>query len=182
MKNSNPQPDFDPKTLGLILEALRQALPGLEKLVEACHNLFLATVDNVKPSLCDSCEKKSTCTKLCDQVLKVLAGLNSGRGRRENKTGFYPATLEPIQKIWHSDVFDEYESCKDIFTSLQWEAIYLHYSQGLTQEQVGTKLGKTRKAISGLLQRAKARKAEHERKIRAEKYEVMKKNIKEDED
>jgi len=40
MKNVKAQPDPDPKALGLILDALSQALPSLEGLVEACHNLW----------------------------------------------------------------------------------------------------------------------------------------------
>ena len=179
MTTDRPQPNPDPKTLGPLLEALRQAMPGLEKLVEACKNLFPDTIDDAKPFPCNSCEERVNCNS-CDKIKKALPEGNPGRGRRENLTGLHINTLQPMQKIWCLDVFDQYESCKEIFTPLQWEAIYLHYSRGLTQEQVGTQLGKTRKAISGLIQRAKARKEKHDRKIRAEKYEVMKKSIKEE--
>ena len=157
-----------------ILEGLeRQLSDALTAVVLLKSTLFGVHEKNHESTPYDLCQ---------DELCKTLPRANQGRGRRENLTGLYIGTLQPMQKIWHSDVFDQYEACKEIFTPLQWEAIYLYYSQGLTQEQVSIRLDKTRKAISGLLQRAKARKAEHDRKIRAEKYEVMKNNIKEDED
>lgn len=182
MTNSKSQLGFDSKKAGPILEILRQVLPRLEKLVEACHDLLPSIADGSRSSLCNSCEERRTCTGSCDKIRKTLPKVNQGRGKRENLIGFYPNTLQPIQKIWLSDVFDQYESCKDIFTPRQWEAIYLYYSQGFTQEQVGTQLGKSRKAISGLLRRAEARKEEHDRKLREEKYKFIKKELKKDED
>ena len=157
-----------------ILEDLeRQLSDALTTVLILKSKLFGVHEKNYESTLCNLCQ---------DDLCKTLLRANQGRGKRENLTGLYIDTLQPMQKISYSDIFDQYESCKEIFTPLQWEVIYLYYSQGLTQEQVGTQLGKTRKAVSGLLQRAKARKAEHDRKIRAEKYEVMKKSIKEDED
>jgi len=95
MPEAESQPDPDPKTLGPLLEALGQALPALEKLVEVCHDLLPATADSAGPSLCNSCRDRETCTEQCDRCGKVLPTINQ-------KANIALQATEPAGSTWDS--------------------------------------------------------------------------------
>ena len=179
MKNSNLQHDPDPKAIGPIIEALRQAMPALEKLVEVCHDLLQATADEERPNTCDSAQNKEVVTELYDKIHNISSGVHHGRGRHENLTGFYPETLQEAKNRHQLDVFEEYRACEEIFTPEQWEAIYLYWKAGMSQTQIAKHIGRKRSAVSGRLMRAAVKKQQHDKKMRKEQLEYLKKMQKE---
>lgn len=180
MTNSQSQPDFDSASVRPLLETLRQVLPGLERLVKAYHDFLPDPAASTQPSVCNSCPDKETCTEPCDDVRKALPKVNQGRGRHENLTGLHPETLQEVERLRISEIFHEYEKCKEIFTPKQWLVIYLYYDERMTEEQIAGLLGKARTTISDLLNRAKRKKDQHEKQIRAEKLEYLEKEKEKD--
>lgn len=104
-----------------------------------------------------------------------LPTLHQGRSRRENLTGFYSDTLTEVEKGRRLDVFAEYEACREIFTPHQWQVLYLYWNEGLTQAEIATSLGLKRSAVSGRLNRAKARKQQHDERMRQERIDTLRK-------
>ena len=166
---------FVPLSVGPLLEVLMDVLPGLERLVRACHDLLPDPRVSNQPSACDSCPKKETCTKSCDDILKAIPKINQGRGRRENLTGFYESTLNRIQETRNIDVFKQYEECKDLFTAKEWVAIYLRYHDGKKIGEIAEMLSIKKGSVGDRLSNAKKKKEQHYRELRAEKLEFLRK-------
>jgi predicted DNA-binding protein YlxM (UPF0122 family) len=182
LKKPNPQFDPGPKALGPFIEALRQALPVLEKLVEIGHELL--TVIEVERGVSGDLlglDKEIT-TEQYKKILNASSGVHHGRGRKENLTGFHPETLQEAKNRRQLDVFEEYLACKEKFTSQQWEAIYLYWKTGMSQAQIARHLGLKRSAVSGRLTRAVTKKQQHDKKMRKEQLEYLKKMQKESSD
>ena len=110
---------------------------------------------------CTNCQDRHECKEACDRLEESLPGVTQGRGSKENSTGLHVETLRDYEHTRRSQVFREYESCKELFTSKQWEVIYLYYSQGLTQKEIATETRKRRSAVSGLIKRARGIKDKH---------------------
>jgi len=182
MKDCHAQPAPDPEALGPILEALRQALPALEKLVEVAHEL-LPVIEGERGASGDhsGLDKEST-TEQYKKTHNASSGLHHGRGRKENLTGFFPETLQEAKNRRQIDVFEQYQACKEIFTSEQWEAIYLYWKCGRSQAQIAEHISRKRSAVSGRLTRAAAKKQKHHKKMRKERLEYLKKMQKEQSD
>jgi hypothetical protein len=89
MTDSNPQPNLDPKTFGPALEALRQALPGLEKLVEACRNPRPEAADIVTAGT--NCTQPEVQERLAPKTA-IFAHFINGKGRSAS-----PADIELIK-------------------------------------------------------------------------------------
>ena len=117
---------------------------------------------------CPNCQLWGECNGLCDKVDHLVSGTAKGRGHKENITGFHVETLKDYTHTRQLRIFQEYESCKELFTDKQWEVICLYYSEGLTQEQIATATGKKRSAISGLLSRARDAKRKNAEQMRKE--------------
>lgn len=66
------------------------------------------------------------------------------------------------------ELFAPYERNKTIFSPEQWEVLVLMYKEGLTQKEIGKKLGLSRTAVSGRYIRAKKKYNDHCRKERDE--------------
>lgn len=119
-------------------------------------------------SPCVDCQYRGECKEPCDKVTDFLPGITAGRGSRENTTGFHVGTLKDYEHTRRLDIFQEYESCKELFTAKQWEVICLYYSGGLAQGEIATATGKKRSAVSGLLSRAKHAKRRNAEQMRKE--------------
>ena len=175
MNNLKPQPNLDVASLWPRIEALEQALPSLDKLSEAYRNLLASLEEDGNFASCNLCARKEDCSGSCQHVETLLPGDNSGRSRRENLTGFHDSSLPRIIERRRLDVFQEYEACTHIFTDKQWLVISLHYRDGKTQKEIAKELGKALSTISGHLKEAHKRKNEHDRRLRAERIEILRK-------
>jgi len=165
----------DTARIRALVGALDQALPVLERLAALSRDL-LSGLKNKQGCLpCRTCEKKLTCRGACNDLKHFVPGIHQGRSSRENLTGLYPDTLYEVRDRRRFDVFAQYEACREVFTSAQWEVIYLYWNQGLTQAEIAESLGLERSAVSGRLARAKLRKQQHDRRMRQERLEHLKK-------
>jgi predicted DNA-binding protein YlxM (UPF0122 family) len=179
MGNFGQQPDSEQISIVELKEILSQLLPALEKLIPVARE-FCEHHTSTSASLpCDSCTEKEGCSGTCDRLKKMLSSKNRGRGGHENLTGFYQETLEEIKRLRDQDVFDRYETCKHLLTNDQWIAAYLHYKRGLSRVQTAKHMVKGRSSVSELLQRAKSRIEEYNKKLREEKYLLLKKELSE---
>ena len=90
-----------------------------------------------------------------------------------NKRAVEHIDVDEVERGRLADVYQEYEACKHLFRKRQWLAIQLFYGEGKTQQEIATLLRITRSAVCGLLSRARKRKAQHDRELRAEQFNVM---------
>ena len=120
MRSSKAYSDFDSHSTEELREIFCQLLPSLEKLVlvarEFCGQNTAASI----PQLCESCDERESCSEPCEKLNSVLPKINSGKNNREKKTDYYPTTHREIEKIRLTDLFEQYQSCKEIFTNKQW--------------------------------------------------------------
>jgi len=174
MPDPKPQPAFEPKAIGPLLERLSEVLSALERLLQAYRDASATTVDENNASPCSS--RQSGGTEQCSKIQTALPKVNHGRGRRERLISFDPSTLERIRQTKHIDTFEPYERCKDMLTDKQYVAAYLYYREGLTQSQIADQFGKSRSAVSTLLKRADKVKNVYERQMRKERIEYLKKH------
>lgn len=77
------------------------------------------------------------------------------------------AELDERQRL--TCLFEEYLACQEEFSRAQWAAICLRFRDGHTQIDIADRLGKSRSAVHGLLQRAKTRKDAFQRNLRKER-------------
>ncbi|MCP4608773.1 MAG: hypothetical protein GY845_08670 [Planctomycetes bacterium] len=75
-----------------IFEILRQILPGLEKLVEVCHDSLSSTIENIQTST--ECASKEVSETICSKKA-ILALYINGKGRK--------VSLSEIQNINPND-------------------------------------------------------------------------------
>lgn len=161
---------------------LLEALPQFEQFIAAIKGYCAEELETITTSSpCDLCPKKQNCTEPCDRLNRLLGGAYQGKGRRENLAGLFPNTLQEIERVRRQDIFKQYALWKDDFTQYQWPVIELSYNYGLSEEQIGKVLGKSRSTVNGLLKRARKIKEEREKQLRRETREQFKKDKEKDE-
>jgi len=175
MFEAQPQPDLDPGAIGQLIDALSPVMPALERLVEVWKRVVTEPSAQKQPATCAKHPEQEAWDSPFREVRQHLPSLHQGRSRRENLTGLHIDTLHEVKDRRRFDVFAEYEACREIFTSAQWEVIYLYWNRGLTQAEIAESLGLKRSAVSGRLARAKLRKQRYDRRMRQEKLEHLKK-------
>ncbi len=74
-------------------------------------------------------------------------------------------------------IFEQLEQVRDQFTDTQWTVLSLYYSEGLPQLQIAERLGCSRSAVYKVLRRARERKQDYERQMRAEQFALARKHI-----
>ena len=165
MANSRPQFDIGDSLSPKFQQALQQALPLLEMLAEIGHTLRPEDLKAPVSSLCEKCTNRKICIKPCAALKLQLPKAYGGKGYKENATkidlNYFqdsesktlcdyendgPKKLKKdmikcIPKITSSDIFEEYERYKDIFSKKQWRIVCLYYCEDMTQEQIAKKLG-----------------------------------------
>lgn len=183
-------------------EELRDGLQQLffitKKALEVVDERFCNTdIAASESSKLDTSNKNGQCDKLYEQYKAILPSVTKGTGREitinldfdkfEKHNSQHSSIgqagtsksiqdkLKTINRIRYLDIFEEYVKIKAEFKTKQWEVIYLYYHDGLTQQQIGKRLDKSRTAISGLLCRAKDKKAAYNKKLRREMYEILRK-------
>ena len=119
-------------------------------------------------SPCEDCQDRSKCEKACKRLESLLPSVTKGRGSKENMTGLHVETLKHYKHTRQLEIFQEYQSCKDLFTERQWDVLCLYYDKGLTQKEIAEATGKKRSAVSGLLGRARNAKTRHLGRMREE--------------
>jgi len=166
MTNSRQQQDFDLDSRSFIeiIEALRQVLPSLKKLVEAGQGLF-------------GKETSESCSQPCGELDALLPKVYEGRGNREHLTKLCFDDLPIVEKIGFLEIFEQYQDCQHIFSRKQWEVVYLYYHDGKTEEEIAKEIGRARTTVSDLLNRAGRKKEEHDKKLRREKFDYLKEKI-----
>jgi len=179
MVEAQPQPDLDPAAMGQLIDALSPVMPALERLVEVWKHAVDRPKAQKQPATYTEHPEQESCDISFQKVRQHLPGIHQGRSRRENLTGLHADTLHEVKDRRRFDVFVQYEACREIFTSAQWEVIYLYWNQGLTQAEIAESLGLKRSAVSGRLARAAAGKQRHDRRMRQERLEHLKKMQKE---
>jgi DNA-directed RNA polymerase specialized sigma24 family protein len=175
MADTSSQPDLDPAAMGPIIEALKPLMPALARLVDAWRQQELRTAGQSELSPAQASYAKGAHGLPPDALDQDLPRLHQGRSRHENLTGFYPDTLYEIEKTRRLDVFAEYEACREIFTPEQWETICLYWKEGLTQAEIAETLNLKHSAVSSRLTRAAGRKEAHDKALRKERAEHLRK-------
>ena len=178
MINPKPQPDFDLHSTEELREILCQLLPSLEKLIPLAREFCGQNTSVSTPPLCESCTEREFCSEPCEKLNSLLPKINSGKNNHEKNAGFNINTLQEIEKTRLTDMFEQYQACKHIFTNKQWSVVYLYYHEGMTQSQIANQLGKSRKSVSGLFIRAKQKKEGYYAQLRREKVDHLKKKTK----
>lgn len=174
MRNSKPQPDFDAHYVAELGEALRQALPFLEKLVLLGQALRPQKAKESTSLPCTSCSKDH-CSGPCDALNAVLPAVYEGRGHREHFSKLGADDLQHFRKVRFSDIFEQYQDCRHIFTDKQWVVIEFYYQDGKTEDQIAKEIGKARTTVSDRLNRARRRKENYDRKVRRETFGHLRK-------
>jgi len=178
MACSKQQFNYDSYSTEELREILCQLLPSLEKLIPLIHKCYGHNKVTSTPKPCQSCKKKESCSEPCERLNSLLPKINSGKNNHEKNAGFNINTLQEIEKTRLTDLFEQYQACKQIFTKKQWSVIYLSYHDGKTQSQIAIQLSKSRKAVSGLLIRAKQKMEDYYVQLRREKADYLKKKTK----
>jgi predicted DNA-binding protein YlxM (UPF0122 family) len=181
-------------------KALQQALPLLEMLVKVGHALDPENSKVLTSSPCEGCSKRNNCgNKPCEVLESQLPAAYGGKGYKENtidldlnyfQDGEFETsddygeecsrksqndTIKRAQKIASSDIFEKYEICKHVFTKKQWETVCLYYKEGKTITQIAKELSKATSTIGDLLNLAKKRKEQYDKKKLKEILELNKK-------
>lgn len=176
---------------------LRQVVPIVIKFIKASTR-YIENDDNTCEVIpCGTCPKKDTCNgEPCDALEAFLDSIDRGKGYKEKTIGislenfkdintghpdsYHEKTSTPnrdklktIKTTRLTDVYEKYENYRDIFTDTQWEIVSYRYSDGMTQKQIAEATGKKRSTVSDLLKRAKDRIEEHEKKLRAERFFLL---------
>ncbi len=82
-------------------------------------------------------------------------------------------SVDDIKNHRLSDVFAEFSKLRTQLTERQWLAVTLAYKVGLAQEEVAEQMQIGRTAVTGLLRRARRKKEAHDRRLRKERYDLM---------
>ena len=199
MTNSKKQFGLTDFSGAKLRQALIQALPLLNLLFEAAHELSPDGSESASRSPCDGCYKRDICRKPCDTLNSHLPPAYGGESGRERKIKFdfdlfqdndtadsdNPIDTEPkkakgsifknVPKIAFSDIFEEYEKCKSVFTKKQWEIVGLYYREGMTITEIAKQLGKGTSTVSDLLVRARKQKEEYDKNKLWEFFDLKKK-------
>lgn len=169
MTNSRQQPDFDSHSAKELREILYQLLPSIEKFISVAHKLCEES----------KTEDSNTSHSNTNHIKPVLPSPTQGRGRKENLIGFYEETLEDIRKIRHQDIFERYDSLKHLLTDEQWLAVYLRFKKGLSFNQIAAQMHRGKSTVYQCLQRAEDEIEKHYKKLRKEKFLLLKKELSE---
>ena len=186
MANLRPQPGFTGFSDPRFQQALQQALPLLEMLVEIARIYNPGNPDAKTPLPCTTCSKVDRCNSPCDRLEALLPGkfagsaiLNNTAGDLINDTCNFDTTdsydndeslnkydrsfLKAIDKIRSDEIFGLYKNCSFIFTPKEWRVVTLKVQQGKTYREIGENLGIATSTASDTFRRAKKRMEDHYR-------------------
>lgn len=152
--------------LGPLMEAVDRVLPPLEQLTTHLRTLSFVLQNMQRHPSCTACEKRETCHDLCNDLKRLLPGINHGRPRHEHLASRYIEELCEIQDRRRVGMFEPYERCKDHLTDKQYQAAYLFFHEGRTHEHIATLLNRSRSSVTNLLKRARIVKESYEREMR----------------
>ena len=175
---------------------VRQIVPIVRTFIKASQKLFN---DDNQPNnrLCDNCDKRNTCVQLCEKAQAKVPSEYKGKGYKEKTIGLrlekfkdistnrpYPHEeeksipnrdkLKIVKAMRLTDVYEEYNNCWYLLTDKQRQAITLRYKDGMTQKQIAEATGTKDSAVSALLKRAEAEKYKYDKKLRAERFNLLK--------
>jgi predicted DNA-binding protein YlxM (UPF0122 family) len=180
-------------------QALQQALPLLEMLVEIAHTYSPENSETIISTSCEKCPDRNSCGKPCEAISLQLPAAHGGKGYKENTIGLdfdqfqdnnsanlnnyekaglnksKSYTLKSIKKTTFLDVFEGYDKSKHIFTKKQWEVVSLYYKDGKTIVQIAKELGKAPSTVGSLLNRTRKRKKQYDKERLKEILELNKK-------
>jgi len=186
MANSRPQSGFDGFSDPRFQQALQQALPLLEMLVEMARTYSPENLGIKNPLPCTTCPKADRCSTPCDCLEALLPGkfagsaiLNNTAGDLINDTCDFNTTdsydndeslnkydrsfLKAIDKIRSDEIFGLYKNCSFIFTPKEWRVVTLKVQEGKTYREIGENLGIATSTASDTFRRTKKRMEDHYR-------------------
>lgn len=148
-RNSNlPKIEFTTQELMKLYHLIVQLLEGSQDATDAEIS-------------CTSSERRRESSHHPDPLRKEIESLLASEGARFHQRTAGPAppveesTAHCASRIHFGDIYQQYEECKTELTPRQWQAVYLRFHVGLTQEEISIKLKIRRSAVCGLLGRAK---------------------------
>lgn len=175
----------------------KQVIPIITVFLQIGQKLLQNTIqENAIP--CHMCLKKETCNSPCELLESLLPAKDEGKGYKEKTIGIclekfkdlntsQPSKLDhkkttsnhdslKTKKIIRStDTYENYQKCWDNLSAKQKNVITLHYKYGLSQKEIAEKNNKGSSSVSALLKRAQEEKEKYERKLRTEKFNLLKK-------
>lgn len=178
MADSRPQFGFAGFSDPRFWQALQQALPLLEMLVEMAHAYSPGNSNAENPLPCTTCPKTGQCSTPYDRLEALLPGkyagsaiINNTAGDLINDTSDFGATnpheneknpdkpdrsfLRAIDIVRSDEIFGLYKNCSFIFTLREWRVITLKVQQGKTYRTIGEELGIAPSTASDTFQRAR---------------------------
>lgn len=96
---------------------------------------------------CPTCEIREACTKVCDDVEKILPSMETGRVDYEDLPNLY------VGRIMRRIILDNEES----LTERQQEVVRLYYREGLYQKDIADQLGISQQGVSDHLEAVRTR-------------------------
>ncbi len=189
MINSRPQFGFAGFSDPRFQQALQQALPLLEMLVEIARIHNPGNPDAKNPSPCTTCSKVDRCNSPCDRLEALLPGKFAGSAILNNTVGdliknintsdisdtdnndeiprkLDNSSLRAIDKVRSDEIFNLYKNCFHLFTKKEWLVITLRVQKEQTYRVIGERLGIVTSAASDTFRRAKRKMENHYRKQR----------------
>lgn len=186
MASLRPQSGFTGFSDPRFQQALQQALPLLEMLVEIARIHNPGNPDAKNPSPCTTCSKVDRCNSPCDRLEALLPGKFAGSAILNNTVGdlikdinssdtsgtdnddeiphkFDDSFLKAIDKVRSDEIFGLYKNCFHLFTQKEWRVITLRVQQGQTYRAIGERLGIVTSTASDTFRRAKKRMEDHYR-------------------
>ena len=158
------------------LEACARQRPCLEELLQRIHRFVQDSQGPAGQFDTDASPRYQTWT---DEEVKEL--LNSEQRRKAPVTEGSVYSIEDIdveqaERLRRTDIFEHFRACQIIFTSKEWEAIYLYYGRGQCDAEIAEILGIGRKAVTNRRRRAEKRKAMYDHQELEAKLRLLKKS------
>ena len=165
----------------------RMLLPRLRRLLARLEGACETTSD--AKSLCESCQQKTSCIEMCEQLRAHLNGPYAGklhgettagtdldeirarRGSPEGLDGDEKASQEDrgalgrIRGVESFDPLEQYRPCSDLLSEEQKEVVQMRHGEGKKIKEIAATLGKSPSTVSTLLKRAWKVKEEHRKEM-----------------
>ena len=93
---------------------------------------------------CSNCEKRSTCTEICDKVKDLIPSMEQGRVDQDDIPSILRGKVETSQ-ILHN------RSKGGYYTELQREVVDLYFNENLFQREIAEKLDSSQQAVCHVL-------------------------------
>ncbi len=176
MKQRHLQPDRN----DLRWDEVRALLPVVSEWLNAVRDLLTETAEDDTTGNIQNDDETTQLTELTESYSTIdPTGLMTPKSATKNSRMVPVAdmSIEFDERQRLTSLFEQYLACQEEFTRPQWAVICLRFRNGHTQAEIGKRIGKSRSAVHGLLERARENKNAFQRKLRNERGLFAKKYL-----